>query len=482
MTEERKQELRRLLEDATAAENLEIRYEHARGYIYGYGLKLPVDLYKRYLKEYWTSYSIEPSWFASSVTPHIASESIHSQLLGFVREELAPIIEDDSIRSSSYVMEGAAEDSIRLMRPRGGRRDLPVLLEHLLKIAIVFGAEEAVSTFDKHSRPEGIQTHFQDIASIEGIQLEDEIPVCKGVRLVTMLGQNPERLLSRHNLHVQDFILQSNMLDHSPLGKTLLVIDRPVFSIFHRPSRKPFKDNIRVDKLPFELELEGERFTDSTAIEIFGRLFCQALSLACDCAVQIFGRGWCWAEGEFFAPRNGGVLLSRPLRPIGKSITIGSAEIDEAKRLFHILDKNSGIREKLPIPIDRWVKSKVSIDPVEKIIDLGIAFEALYVPDGDGEITFKLAVRAACHLRKNENDRRTLMKKIQEIYAWRSSVVHTGKLPKKKISKKRKIPYTEEEVASFIQKSQDLCRESILKIIYDGGFPDWDSLILGGKP
>ena len=480
MTEEKKQELRRLLEEATAPKNLVIRYEHARGYIYGYGMSLPVDVYKRYLQEYWTSYSIEPSWFSSSVTPHIASESIHSQLLGFVRKELAPIIEDDCIGASSYGTEGATEDSIRLMGPRGGRRDLLVLLEHLLKIAIVFGVEEAVSIFDKHSRPDGIQTHFQDIASIEGIQLENAIPVCKGVRLVTMLGRNPERLLSRHNFHVQDFYLDSNMRDYSPFGKTLLVIDRPVFSIFHRPSQKPFEDETRVDDLPFQLELEGERFTDSMVIDSFCKLFCQALSLACNCAVQIIGRGWCWAEGEFFAPRNGGVLLSRPPRPIGKSITIGRAEIDEAKRLYHVLETKPDLREKLRIPIDRWIKSKVGIDSVDKMIDLGIALEALYLSNisEPTELSFRLRLHAAWHLRENEKERKDLMKEFQEIYAWRSSVVHTGNLP----NKKKKRPYTEEEVAAFIQNAQDRCRESIKKIIEDGEFPKWDSLILGGRP
>ncbi len=486
MTEERKQELRQLLEEAMAAENLEIRYEHARGYIYGYGMSLPVDVYKRYLQEYWTSYSIEPSWFSSSVTPHIASESIHSQLLGFVREELAPIIEDDCIGASSYGTEGATEDSIRLMGPRGGRRDLLVLLEHLLKIAIVFGVDEAVSMFDKHSRPNGTQAHFQDIASIEGIQLEDEIELFEGVLISTVPGQNPEHLLLKHNLHVSIFDFRSNMRDYSPFGKTLLVIDRPVFSIFHKPSQQPFEHETRVDDLPFQLELEGERFTDPMVIDSFRKLFCQALSLACNCAVQIIERGWCWAEGEFFAPRNGGVHLGRPPRPIGKSITIGSAEIDEAKRLFHILDKNSGIREKLRIPIDRWINSKAGMDPVDRMIDLGIALEALYLSNisEPTELSFRLRLHAAWQLRENEKDRKDLMKKFGEIYDWRSSAVHNGKLPKKEIgtkNKKKKIPYTEEEVAAFIKSAQDLCRDSILKIIEKEVFPDWQNLVLGGK-
>lgn len=65
------------------------------------------------------------------------------------------------------------------------------------------------------------------------------------------------------------------------------------------------------------------------------------------------------------------------------------------------------------------------------------------------------------------------------------SNVHKGKIPKKEIgtkSKKKKVPYTEEEVAAVLKRAQDLCRESILKILEDGELPDWNSLIMGGEP
>ena len=141
---------------------------------------------------------------------------------------------------------------------------------------------------------------------------------------------------------------------------------------------------------------------------------------------------------------------------------------------------DSSVRDKLEIPIDRWIKSNTYQEPIDKIIDLGIAFEALYLSDIDQttELSFRLRLHAAWYLRENEKERKDLMKEFQEIYAWRSSVVHTGNLP----NKKKKRPYTEEEVAAFIQNAQDRCRESIKKIIEDGEFPKWDSLILGSKP
>ena len=69
------------------------------------------------------------------------------------------------------------------------------------------------------------------------------------------------------------------------------------------------------------------------------------------------------------------------------------------------------------------------------------------------------------------------MKEFQEIYDWRSTIVHTGKLP----NKTKKTPFTPQEVKQFVERAQDLCRESILKILKDGKFPKWSSLILGGE-
>ena len=34
-------------------------------------------------------------------------------------------------------------------------------------------------------------------------------------------------------------------------------------------------------------------------------------------------------------------------------------------------------------------------------------------------------------------------------------------------------------MAEFIVEAQDLCQQSIIKILEDGKFPDWNNLILG---
>ena len=337
MTEERKQELRRLLEEATAVENLEIRYEHARGTIYGYGLRISVSEYQRYVQQRWSAYSKEPTWFSRSVKPHIVSEPTKSKLLNFIREELSPFVEEDSVYFASYTIEGNHGDGFRLEPVKDGGLMLDVCLNHLLKIAVVCGVEEAVSVFERCTRGDGPHFHFQHVASLEGISLETEVQVCKGVRLVTVRDSQSGVLPSQ----LAHLFFWHDMREYSLAGKTLLIIDRPVFSISHKPSQEALHEGNRIDDLPFQFHLNDEKFTHSSAVRSFVELFCQALSLACNSSVHISGGGWLLEEGKFFHPGNGGIRLGSLPVPLVKPIRAEEAEINDAKRLYQKLYSTS---------------------------------------------------------------------------------------------------------------------------------------------
>ena len=67
------------------------------------------------------------------------------------------------------------------------------------------------------------------------------------------------------------------------------------------------------------------------------------------------------------------------------------------------------------------------------------------------------------------------MDEFKAIYTLRSRAVHNGELPPNvKIRKGVSVPTSE-----FIPKAQDLCRRSIMKILEDREFSDWESLVLG---
>ena len=212
----------------------------------------------------------------------------------------------------------------------------------------------------------------------------------------------------------------------------------------------------------------------------FRETFCEALSLACNTMVM-FDYFWEFSTVDVF--RSDDVERKKwYLGPIGRKVEVGQSEIEEAIRLYKILEIfDQKARGKFEIALERWRESKTSQTYEDTVIDLAIALEALYLSDRDGnsELSFQFRLRASWFLGKGKAHRKRLMDKFKAIYNLRSQAVHSGK-----ISEKIKIRKGEEPIATseFIPKAQDLCRKSIIKILEDGEFPDWDDLILGEDP
>ena len=465
MTEEKKQELRQLLDEAMVS--LEIQRSGTEPSLPSMDVRRsPMDVhrYRTYLQQRWTSYSEDSLSVLRSFKPDIVSGTTKSKLLDFIREEFAPFIHEDRLQSASSFITG------NLMFFINGFH-LAALLEQLLKIAIVHGAEGAVSAFDRCT--EDMHAPFQAMALLEGIRLETEIQVFEGIRLVPLPNSTwelPPYLSSVSRSRSED----------SFLGKTVLIIDGSVSPIFHKPFPGLFQEGFREDALPFRVDVGGEKFPNFKMYNFYEK-FCQALSLACNSPVQIALMWKFLAEDELFNLSSSKRVSVEISDSFGGATEAGKAQIDDAKHLYHILvNLDSNVREKLRIPINRWIKSKTYRDRADKIIDLGIAFESLYLSDIEPprtELSFRLRFHASWYLGKDKEDRKALMNEFQKIYNWRSSIVHTGKLPKKK----KKIPFTPKEVEKFIERSQDLCQQSIMKVLEDGQFPDWKSLILGGE-
>lgn len=467
MTEDRKQELRQLL--ARAMGSLLIQYRSG-------GPSIPVDVYREYLKESWKYYGVDCLSFAFSVRLELytVTETIRSNLFNFIKEELAPFIDGDFIPIGNYRIEN---DSLRSIRY--SRMFLPFLIERLLQIALVRGIDDAVSVFDRYSHSQGMQGFFQNVLLLDGIKMETEVKVFEGVRLVPLSSSELPWEIIRYLPGFPHSVFIDLVRDF--VGKTLLVIDHPGLSIFHEPAPNPsYPRGFPVDDLPFPVEKHDVQFPNMVADYSFQDLFCQALSLACNTPVQIVNEGWFLAADKSFSPHSDTLRMRSFSRfAVGGSVETGEGNIEEAKNLYHIMCKRQDIGQKLTIPIDRWMRSKAGGGHVDKIIDLGIAFEALYLSDVNEELTFRLGVRAAWYLGKDKTEREKLLKKFGDIYRGRSNAVHSGKLDEP-------VRFGEERISirKFIERVQDLCRDSILKILNSEEFPDhnyWDSLIVAGE-
>ena len=383
------------------------------------------------------------------------SPTAKPKLLDFIKEELEEFIHADMIESASSVIIGS--------RPSNGY-PLENLQNKLLEIARDQDVEAAVSAFDRCMTATSVS--FKYCALLEGIHVDAETQIFDGVRLVPPLDSlsNLSRLF---NFNVSEWQL-------TPLRETtLLVVDAsvsPIF-IFHKPDPRGYYSGST-----FQVKEYSGKFPDFNDSDIsnddFYMELCQALSLACNSAVQIRLQWRFLAKDEIFN-LTPGQAESTQLGRIGSSTKVGTSQIEEAKCIYNGFSKfNQNTKEKLLIAVDRWIQSKTSQADTDRMIDLGIALESLYVPEGGGEITFKLSVRAAGHLKEDPADRRKLKKAFGDIYKWRSEAVHTGKLTKKTKN------LSQEKVEEFIETAQDYCRDSILKILKEGKFPtNWDNVI-----
>ena len=464
MTEERKQELRQLLEDAM--DNLQIRSQFD-------GVSIAPDQYKQHLRRAWTSYVQNSVWIVKHFTIDV-SANIKSKLLDFIRAEMRPFIYEDKILSPSFfilsdlLIYGFGGSISSRSDNRKDGNNLNQFLEQLLKIAIFRGIEETISDFAKCTKETG--GSFQAITLLSGIMLETEIEVFEGIRLVPLPNSTSE--LPRYWRSLSD----TNRWDF--LRKALLVIEYSVFPIFHNPYLPETKEDKWVkQKAKFQVKEKGSKYTDFDKFD-FHMEFCRALSLACNSAVQI-AMIWNYiAEDELFNMSRG-FSSSISLSTSAASIEVGKAQIDEAKNLYYqSVNLNSDLSEKLQIPIDRWIKSKLSRQinsrtdksDVDKMIDLGVAFESLFipakVPGKRRNISSNLKNNASHYLGKDKSSQETLKKKFKAIYDLRCKAVHEGKLGREIEVAGNTIPMLE-----FIAEAQDLYRKSIKKILKTGKFP-----------
>jgi hypothetical protein len=122
---------------------------------------------------------------------------------------------------------------------------------------------------------------------------------------------------------------------------------------------------------------------------------------------------------------------------------------------------------KIDIALLRLNRALRRADPGDAMVELAIAFEAL-VGDGNTEMTHKVKVRSARLLGGAEQIRVQNSKIFYDVYAARSTLVHTGALKDKWQAEKTKMSASE-----LVRASASLCADLIKKMIDLGSIPEW---------
>jgi len=378
--------------------------------------------------------------------PVIVNADIKAMLHEMIKEELNEHIEDDRIQTAIYAIHGGL----------GNGYPLDDYLSKILDLAIIHGPSTATLQF--YACAESQSATYKFLAILSGLRLDRGIQVFDGIRLEPLPKSTSELPPFLPNTFM-------NFNDVELLGKTLIAIDQSISPTL----LKPFS---------FEMDPFNTAIASSDATDFNLQRFCQALSLICGVSVQPVLRWTHVSDDEFFNIKSGmGGGMSYDAAGFNNppSTELTEFGLSEARALYqNMLHLSPQTHNSLQIPLNRWIKSKGVGSYVDKMIDLGISLEALYLRDTHDELRFRLSIRAAWHLGQTKDARKALFGDFRQIYDLRSKAVHTGALPDQVTIDGERISTSE-----FVDQAQDLCAKSLKKVIADGQLPDWDTLILG---
>lgn len=386
----------------------------------------------------------------------IEEATTNDRLLEFIRCELSDRVQDDKVHSGTIVVEGGSFDGT----------PIDELLENLLIRSIADGSAAAAQAFAECVSASSFS--YYHFVLLTSLTLDSPVDVFDRVRLIPL----PEHRSALPPL--MPTVIRYGGYDEMVLSKSVLCIEKTVTPVFHRPTGVApwdhFSTTLASNELP-DLDL---------------RAFCQALSLASHCSVRPTMQWDALLDYEVFDFRvDRGVgttgwgsfsphvhLLRSPSTSRG---TLTEGGLSPVRDLYHrIVRLDQKTSDHLQVPIERWMRSMEQRATVDRMIDLGIALESLYLPDIRDELRFRFALRAAWHLGHDRSDRERLSHTFKKIYDLRSKAVHDGKLAGTVIVREQPT-----STAEFVREGQDLCREAICGLIRTGEQPNWDDLVLG---
>ena len=382
----------------------------------------------------------------------LSDESLMGRIENLVDRALGPLVEDGNVQ-----LPGAGNDMVLW-----GGYPLSTLVHRLLSLLASVGPAATASVFvDSLREPE---CAYQDCALLNGVCVEQEVEVYDGVRLVP--SQRPDGTPSPI---VPPVYLSDRDRDrHRFIGNAILIQDCRTGPRYMNPAEwdaemmrdamaSPFSNTVpNVDAKPFEVEP-----------------FCHALTLAVDAPVA-WSALWHAMDTNEIAnvSEGGGGFLSTVRHRSAQSVALNPEHIDEAKRLYSAyMTHDEKTRRRLNTAFERF---DLASDSRDSIIDLAIAFEVLYIDDGNTEVTYRLKTRVARHLGADLEERKKIANLMAAFYVARSDLVHNGDLkPPYKVKERGKV-----STGELRTEVTALCLRSLRSIVTDG-MPNWQTFDLG---
>lgn len=189
-----------------------------------------------------------------------------------------------------------------------------------------------------------------------------------------------------------------------------------------------------------------------------------SLRLINDALVYV-GSLYC-TEGSPFAGIHGGHISLLPRQPFGlpllgylvlSTYKLDKDRVDNLRQVYRVLSALSrSDRDSLHIPLSRLNVSYMHSDMRDKLIDLCIAMESLYLRETQ-ELAYKLALRAAYFLEHEAERRSHAFQRIKQIYAERGKIVHG--------TAKKRTALDELTLQQLVDDAEEYLRRSIIKLL-----------------
>ena len=323
----------------------------------------------------------------------------------------------------------------------------------VVQASAITGVDAVCELLEKWEGGEPVRIHMSTV--LAGLRLDAPVSAQEDVEVVP-LG------LSTDELPRLPFGLQNPPRDF--LGLSLMTMKLSVAPALFRPEGD-----------------EGVRLLSAGGMNL--DLWCEALSLQADRHVDLSLVWNDYPDAAAFSLAKPSPWRGSRLKPVRwKSLTIdeqrGGATMvpfddlqcldgEELGRTAAALGRAD---RKLRIATDRWRRSKRPDARLEdRYIDLRIALESLYLKDfvteHSSEMRFRLSLFGAWHLAEDLEERRRIRKVLRDAYDTASAAVHLGEVPRGR--------------AGTLSAAQELCRQGILRLLFDGPPRDWGDLILG---
>lgn len=147
----------------------------------------------------------------------------------------------------------------------------------------------------------------------------------------------------------------------------------------------------------------------------------------------------------------------------GKDYILTKKDANDFPKLWESIKNISEERQQaLHIPVNRFYESYLRDTIEDKIIDLMIALESIFLEANiQGELRYRMALKIASLLGNNYPERKRIFKFMINAYDLRSKIVHGGSMPKIKINEKEYSPI------DFAFELEDIVRKSLVKLCLD---------------